>query len=260
MDSDAVMAVKGAFLHSDVTKDGVIDKQELKKVMSCLDPTLGDDALDEMFQAVDKDGSGTIDVQEWLAWIFGGGEVADAVLSWALNLGKGDAVLFKGTVVRTTTTETLVRGPDGSETWHEAEFVLNKGEEKVKEGDIVQVTGEIVSRTTADLKIKTQSGALMTVDVEDVAEVGKPPAHPRFAGDYRMEFRETDSGAKITEMLHLRIDGTCAWAEIETSEAGIREQECKSGTWTVSDSDLVLAWDGGSEERLSYADLESKKL
>lgn len=260
MDSDAVMAVKSAFLQSDVTKDGVIDKHELKRVMNSLDPSLGDDALDEMFRAVDKDGSGTIDVQEWLAWIFAGGAVADAVLSWALNLGKGDAVLFRGTVVRTTTTETLVRGPDGSQIWHEAEFVLSKGGGKIKEGDTVEIPGEIFSRTTTDLRIKTKSGTLMTVDVEDVAEIGQPLAHPRFAGDYRMEFRETDSGAKITEMLHLRIDGTCAWAEIESAEAGIREEECKSGKWTVSDSDIVLAWNSGSEERLPYADLENKQL
>lgn len=87
---------------------------------------------------------------------------------------------FEGEVVRCTTTDVLVKGPDGQENWCDVEDIQSKSNSKatlplqteVKVGEVVRtsggVSGTVTKRTTTEVCLKTEAGEEVCVDIEDI--------------------------------------------------------------------------------------------
>eukprot|EP00746_Dinoflagellata_sp_MGD_P165827 gnl/MRDRNA2_/MRDRNA2_95329_c0_seq1.p1 gnl/MRDRNA2_/MRDRNA2_95329_c0~~gnl/MRDRNA2_/MRDRNA2_95329_c0_seq1.p1 ORF type:complete len:151 (+),score=44.97 gnl/MRDRNA2_/MRDRNA2_95329_c0_seq1:80-532(+) len=83
--------VKALFLQWDKNSDGQIDKSELRHVFKELDADMSDPEIDAMFDAADKDSSGTIDINEFVEWIYGGGAGTEEALIEADFVGGFEA-------------------------------------------------------------------------------------------------------------------------------------------------------------------------
>lgn len=56
------------FAHFDVDHNGRIDRGEFKRLMAALGATGSDEELEAGFNAIDEDGSGSIDFHEFKGW------------------------------------------------------------------------------------------------------------------------------------------------------------------------------------------------
>lgn len=69
--------VEDLFDDTDFNGDGVIDRNELAKMLQALDPTTWDDpAVDQLIVALDKDKDSEINFSEFLEWAFGSNKVS----------------------------------------------------------------------------------------------------------------------------------------------------------------------------------------
>eukprot|EP00929_Paragymnodinium_shiwhaense_P008726 TRINITY_DN112691_c0_g1_i1.p2 TRINITY_DN112691_c0_g1~~TRINITY_DN112691_c0_g1_i1.p2 ORF type:complete len:196 (+),score=51.76 TRINITY_DN112691_c0_g1_i1:75-590(+) len=166
--------VKAAFRSADKNRDGSITREELGTIMQKLDPSLTQAELDSLFKAADKDGSGTIDVAEWVAWVFGGGDsAAKDIMAWAHGLKEGDSVPLSAgfKVLDRTTTDILLQGPDGAKTWFAAEDIYD--DIQASAGKDCAMAGVVIARTTTDLKVAKPDGSESWVGLEDVVAAKK---------------------------------------------------------------------------------------
>lgn len=62
-------AILAKFKRFDKDGDGTVSRMELRNMMRNLDATLSDDEITEVFDTIDRDGSGQIDYQEFVRWV-----------------------------------------------------------------------------------------------------------------------------------------------------------------------------------------------
>lgn len=71
-DEDGETAVLAIFAEADTNGDGKLDPEEFEKLMKALDPTLTADGIMKMKKAADKDDNGSVEVKEFVHWVFTG--------------------------------------------------------------------------------------------------------------------------------------------------------------------------------------------
>eukprot|EP00929_Paragymnodinium_shiwhaense_P044839 TRINITY_DN22993_c0_g1_i1.p1 TRINITY_DN22993_c0_g1~~TRINITY_DN22993_c0_g1_i1.p1 ORF type:complete len:660 (+),score=227.94 TRINITY_DN22993_c0_g1_i1:55-2034(+) len=113
-DADRILAV---FKRFDLNGDGVIQRSELGTILRAIDPDSWDDgALDSLLDAIDENGDGGVDYEEFVKWISSGGDGS----STAMDAGSPDKLLDA----------ILSRSPhlDHNETCKEAKAALEEGD------------------------------------------------------------------------------------------------------------------------------------
>ena len=68
LSEDQIEEVKEIFSHYDHNQNGVIDKSEFAALLNALDAQLNDDEVTAGLRAVDKDGNGQIEFNEFITW------------------------------------------------------------------------------------------------------------------------------------------------------------------------------------------------
>merc|ERR1712080_722369 len=68
---EGVQAIANTFLSWDADGDGVITADELQRILSVLNPKFTQQTVGRMMSEIDTDGSGTIDIHEFIAWLNG---------------------------------------------------------------------------------------------------------------------------------------------------------------------------------------------
>eukprot|EP00439_Symbiodinium_sp_Y106_P048743 s2201_g6.t1 len=92
--------VKAAFAKADLNKDGFLDKSEVKEMLKALAkdlPIMSDGEIDRLFDAVDANADGRLNVTEFIDWCFGVKSMDDAEHSDLKGqLARAKASLVKG--------------------------------------------------------------------------------------------------------------------------------------------------------------------
>jgi len=146
---------------------------------------------------------------------------------------KGDEVIDrvtgqKGTVLKRTTTDLLLRHPDGTEAWHGVEDIdqpaMLAAAYNVPKGEAVAVLsmgnaqGIVLQRTTTDVQLRMEDGSEAWYAVEDVAQL-LPTAYDVQKGDEVVKLSDGARGIvqdrSTTDVLLRMEDGTDQWQGLE---------------------------------------------
>eukprot|EP00929_Paragymnodinium_shiwhaense_P038660 TRINITY_DN20404_c4_g1_i1.p1 TRINITY_DN20404_c4_g1~~TRINITY_DN20404_c4_g1_i1.p1 ORF type:complete len:781 (-),score=240.71 TRINITY_DN20404_c4_g1_i1:236-2578(-) len=77
---DVPLKIVALFSQFDANGDGVLEKDELGTILSSLNGDLfTDDAVDKMLEAADINADGKVDLEEFVTWLFSGGDISDSV-------------------------------------------------------------------------------------------------------------------------------------------------------------------------------------